>query len=64
MGEAQPGWPHSGRIGALSVAAYCATMNTVFAAQRGKGQAAEAAVDLYGSEGQRRRLGDQQSVGR
>ena len=44
-------WPHSGHTRALNAAAYYATMNTVSAGQCGKGQVANAAVDLYGSDG-------------
>ena len=46
-------WPHSGRTGALNVAASCETMNTIPAGQRGRGQVADVPVDLYGSEGWR-----------
>jgi hypothetical protein len=43
-------WPYFGLAAMLNAAAYCAPVSSISAGQRGSEQAADAAVDHYGSE--------------
>src|SRR5262245_6594140 len=52
-----PCWPDLGRTTALNVAAYCVSLNSAPAGQRGNEQIASARGTVYGSEGRLAVLG-------